>query len=686
MKKKINRKYKDVSYDKITNKRFIFFIIFIIFLFSILFIKIYQVMIKSNKIYKEKLSHLTYTKVDGSSTPRGRILDRNLNVIVDNKAVKTITYKKSKKTTNQDMIQHAYNISNHIDLDISLLNDRMKKEFLFNRDYNIFKEKATEKEKESVVMRKITQHELDEIIISRITNEELDKLTDFDKKVAYIFYLMNKGYNYDEKTIKMNATEEEYAYVSENTTKLGGFNTKIDWERVYPYGNVLKSILGSVSTSTTGIPLEKKDKYLKQGYSLNDRVGLSYLEEEYEKYLKGTKEEYEVINSHELKLNKEGKRGNDIVLSIDINLQQEVENILTNEVLRTKNEANTNYYDHSSVILTNPKTGEILAMASKKYKNGEIIDNTISILTEPITPGSVVKGASMLVGYQTGVIRIGEKIKDECIEIYSIPKKCSSVDNLGTINDITALAKSSNVYQFKTALRVNGSGEYRRGMRMFFNQDAFNIYRKMYRSFGLGEKTGIDLPVESKGYTSEDKNAGNLLDYVIGQYETYTPLQLSQYVSTIASGGDRYKLHLLKEVHEATNNNELGKKVYEYENKILNKVEVDSMFMQRVQAGFYAVMNSSGGYGVGYMPKYVRSAGKTGTSQSFIDTNNDGRIDTETITSSFIGYFPYEDPKVSIIVTSPDSSHPNSKIDYASQVTMRITQQVTNKYVSMYGV
>ena len=63
----------------------------------------------------------------------------------------------------------------------------------------------------------------------------------------------------------------------------------------------------------------------------------------------------------------------------------------------------------------------------------------------------------------------------------------------------------------------------------------------------------------------------------------------------------------------------------------------------------------------------------------------DGKIDTETITSSFIGYAPYEDPKMSIIVTSPDSSHPNSSTNYASLVTYRITQRVTETYYAMYG-
>ena len=494
---------------------------------------------------------------------------------------------------------------------------------------------------------------------------------------------MNKGYTYEEKIIKSDVSDQEYAYVSENNEILDGFNTKIDWERVYPYGDTFKSILGTVSTTSGGIPLDEKDYYLEKGYSLNDRVGLSYIEKEYEEYLHGKKALYEVVNSHEVKLVKEGSRGQDIVLSIDINLQKDLEDILSEEIREAKNEANTDYYDHSSLVIEDPRTGEILAMASKRIVDGEIIDNTTSILTSPITPGSVVKGASMLVGYNTGAIHVGERILDECIKVAGVAPKCSSVDNLGVVNDITALAKSSNVYQFKTAIRVNG-GEYHYDMKMPFKQESFDTYRNMYHSFGLGVKTGIDLPVESSGYTSKDKAAGNLLDFVIGQYETYTPMQLSQYITTIASGGERLKPHLLKEVRKSSNTEEIGDLDFEVEKVVLNKVDTSEEYMNRVKEGFVAVTNSPGGYGVGYMPTWMMPAGKTGTSQSFLDTDNDGVIDTETITSSFIAYAPYDNPKMSMVITSPDSSHPNSDTDYASLVTYHISQRVAEKFNEYY--
>ena len=666
------KRRKKVNYEIIIKRRFLGFFIGIIILFSIVLWKLGEVMLVKEKDYQKDLAILTHAKVYGTSSPRGRIYDRNYNILVDNKSLKTITYQKKKGVSALEMIEVARKIAPHLDLDYQRLTTRSKKEYFFalNREY--CDSLVTEKEKEKVVKRKMTQHELNELEIERIPEEKLE-YSEEEKKVAYIYYLMNKGYAYEEKIIKSDVTDKEYAYVSEN------------WERVYPYGDTLKSILGTVSTSSQGIPAELKDYYLEKGYSLNDRVGLSYIEKQYEDYLKGEKALYEVVSSHETKLIQEGSRGKDIVLTIDINLQQEVERILGEQILRAKGEPNTEYYDHSSVIIQDPKTGEILAMAGKRYVNGEIKDNTISILTSPITPGSVVKGASMLVGYNTGAVHIGERMLDECVKVAGVAEKCSSVNNLGVIDDITALAKSSNVYQFKIAIRVNGQ-EYFREMKLNFNQSSFDTYRSMYHSFGLGVKTGIDLPVESNGYTSKDKAAGNLLDFVMGQYETYTPIQLSQYITTIANGGERLAPHLLKEVHSSSETDEIGALESTTEKKVLNTINTAPEYMARVKEGFKAVLNSPGGYGVGYMNTAMRPAGKTGTSQSFIDTDNDGRIDTETITSSFIGYAPYDNPKMSIVVTSPDSSHPNSSTDYASLVTYRTTREIAQRYMEMYGV
>lgn len=681
----MNKRKKKINYERIINKRVFVILIALISLFSVVFIKLFMVMLIDKDKYNDKLLALTNKSITLNSSPRGRIYDRNYNVIVDNKAINTIVYKKEKGTTNKEMIELAYTVSPHLNLDVSRLTLRAKKEFYLAKYPDKCKKKIKSSEYEKVKQRKLSNKDIEELKIERISLDELNVFKDEDLKTAYLYYLMNNGYTYEEKVIKNGVTDEEFAYISENNDKLKGFNTRVDWERVYPYGDTLRTILGTVSSSSQGIPSEDKNYYLKLGYSLNDRVGLSYLEKQYESYLKGEKNVYEAVNSHELRLVKEGMRGNDIVLSIDINLQKEIDNLIDEAIIKAKSEANTEYYDHSSVIVTDPNTGEILAIASRKIVGDKIIDNVNSILISPITPGSVVKGASMLVGYETGAIKFGEKMLDECVKIAGAPEKCSSVNDLGVIDDLTAMAKSSNVYQFKTAIRVNGQ-EYYRGMKLNFNQKSFDTYRNMYHAFGLGVKTEIDLPIESAGYTSVDKASGNLLDFVMGQYETYTPIQLAQYVSTIANGGNRMQPHLLKEVRKATDKDTLGDVMYTFEPKVLNKIEVKSENLKRVQEGFYAVMHMSGGYGRGYINDRMDAAGKTGTSQSFIDTNNDGIIDTETITSSFIGYAPYNNPKVAFMVTSPNSSHTNSSNNFASLVNYRLTRAITDKYYDMYGI
>ena len=524
------------------------------------------------------------------------------------------------------------------------------------------------------------------LIFDRITDEDLSAYTEVDKEAAYIYYLMNKGYSYAEKIIKnKNVTEEEYAKISENIDNLQGFNTKLDWVRVYLYGDTFKSTLGTVSSDTQGIPEELASVYLEKGYSLDDRVGISYLEYQYEDYLKGTKPVYKIGKNNNYEIVSYGSRGNDIVLTIDIELQKYLEDTLSEEVMNASNEPNTPYYNRSFAIISNPNTGEILAMSGKQVRTNssgskEIVDYTPGIVTLPVTPGSVVKGASMLVGYKYGAINIGDTLKDECIKIKDTPEKCSW-RTMGDIDDLYALRYSSNVYQYKIAIKV-GEGNYEYNKALKIKEDAFNKYRDMYQSFGLGVKTGIDLPVESLGYTGTSKLPGHLLDFAIGQYDTYTPIQLSQYINTIANGGSRLKPYLLKEVYAPSANKEevFGELIYANSKKVLGAIDVEKQYLDRVRLGFNQVVTD--GLGYGYMGNYTNSSGKTGTSQSFIDTNNDGVVDTETISTSFVGYSPSDNPKMSIVVVSPDISTPNE--NYQSLVTKRISARIVNKYFDLY--
>ena len=527
----INKKKKtnDKKLFEIMEKRFNIIIGVICVLFLIIISRVFYLQILKNDEYTEKLSYSTEKKIESTSSPRGRIYDRNYNLLVDNEAVKTIYYKKKSGVTAKEEIELAYTIGDNISIDYSGINDTKLKDFYYKGHYEECRKKITDKEWDLYSKRKLTDKDILKLIYERI-DDEISEYDERDKKAAYIYYLMNKGYSYAEKVIKnKDVTEEEYAYISENIDNLNGFNTKLDWERVYLYGDTFKTILGSVSSNSQGIPEELAKTYLKKGYSLDDRVGISYLEYQYEDYLKGTKATYRLLSDNSYELVSEGKRGNDIVLTIDINLQKYLEEMLANEVYNAKGESGTNYYNRSFVVVSDPNTGEILAMSGKQVltnDNGEkyVVDYTPGIVTLPVTPGSVVKGASMMVGYKYGAIDIGTVINDECIKIKDTPEKCSW-RTMGNIDDIYALQYSSNVYQYKIAINVGGGTyEYNKGLSL--DLDAFKKYRDMYAEFGLGLKTGIDLPVESLGYMGISKLPGHLLDFAIGQYDTYTPIQL----------------------------------------------------------------------------------------------------------------------------------------------------------------
>lgn len=685
--KTINKIDKPRKYlQDIIEKRYLFISIFLVIFFIIIGIKLFSLQILSRDEYSTKLVSATEKTITGSSSPRGRIYDRNYNLLVDNKAIKTIYYKKESGITALEEVELAYKISDLIDVDYSKLSLYRLKNFWYVNNKELARSRIIDSEWDLYSKRKLSDSDIEDLIFERITDEDLSEYTDRDKETAYIYYLMNKGYSYAEKIIKnKDVSEVEYAKISENIDSLRGFNTKLDWERVYLYGDTFKSILGSVSSDTQGIPEELASIYLEKGYSLDDRVGISYLEYQYEDYLKGTKAVYKVGSNNEYILVSQGKRGNDIVLTIDIELQKYLEDTLSEEVLKTSSEKNTKYYNRSFAILSNPQTGEILAMSGKQVvtdTNGKksIVDYTPGIATLPVTPGSVVKGASMLVGYKYGAIKIGDVLTDECIKIKDTPEKCSW-KTMGDIDDLYALRYSSNVYQYKIAIKVgNGNYQYNKGLKI--DESAFEKYRDMYASFGLGVKTGIDLPVESLGYSGTSKLPGHLLDFSIGQYDTYTPIQLSQYINTIANGGTRLRPYLLKEVYSPSVNSEdvFGDLVYASEKDVLGTVDVDKKYMDRVRLGFNQVVTD--GLGYGYMGNYTNSSGKTGTSESFIDTDGDGVVDTETITTSFVGYSPSENPRVSIVVVSPDVGLPNT--DSQSNVTKRISAKLINKYFSMY--
>ena len=247
----------------IIEKRYILVIVVIVVCFCIIGGRLFQLQVLETEEYSEQLVAATVKYVDGESSPRGRIYDRNYNLLVDNQAVKTIYYKKEDNVTTKDEIELAYKLADMLEIDYSKLSVKMLKTFWYKNNKEEAEAKITKSERKKYNERKLSDDDLEDYIYERITDEELAVYDERGKEAAYIYYLMNKGYSYAEKIIKnKNVTDEEYALVSENIDTLMGVNTKLDWERVYLYGDVFKSILGTVSSSSQGIPSELVDYYL----------------------------------------------------------------------------------------------------------------------------------------------------------------------------------------------------------------------------------------------------------------------------------------------------------------------------------------------------------------------------------------------------------------------------------------
>jgi len=606
----------------------------------------------NNKSYAFKLSEKTHLIIEGTSAPRGKIYDVNGNVLVDNKQINNLVF-------------HYVKGINIVDVSMQLakiftLTSPTEKEMIFwykatNNTNNLL----SDKEKRLIEERKLDKDEvLDQKIISFI-----DNFTEFEKNCAKIYGVLSKGYIYAPKIIIEDISDKQIAMIINKLPP--GVSIETSYKRYYPYKDILKSIFGKVGKITK----ENKDEYISLGYNLDDEVGISYLEKYYDKYLKGTKAKYLVNDDYSLIKLTDEKKGNDLYLSIDINMQLEIENIVKKHLKQAKNYPNTEHLTDSYVIISSPKTGEIRAIVGQRYlKDDEFNDIVINNISSSFTMGSVVKGATITVGYQNNLVDVGKKIYDDCVKLKNMTEKCSWKE-LGYLDSVTALEQSSNYYQFLLAIKLAGQS-YTPNMELNISDREFNIYRDTLASYGLGIKTGIDLPNEKIGLIGSVIAPDLLLNLSIGQYDTYTPIELLTYINTLANNGQRRKPSLVKLIKDDQ------KIIYQNDYEVVDRVKISEVDMNLIHQGFYYVMNR--GTGLGFMNRNLKPAGKTGTSESFIDTNLDGYIDTKTLTLTMAGYFPYDDPEYSMIIICPNASHNNSEKDYIYYITSRISREITD--------
>ncbi|MGE7919434.1 peptidoglycan D,D-transpeptidase FtsI family protein [Viridibacillus sp. NPDC093762] len=667
----------------------LFFSIFL--LFSLLILRLGYMQIVKGEEYVRELEQTDEVTVN-SSVPRGRIYDRQGRVLVDNEPKNAITYTKLQSTTTEDMLKTANKLAKLIKMDTKPITDRDKRDFWITLNKEKAYAKVSKKEQQDInndpeLEQKEKQAKLDKLVRDRITNDELRELTKNDLQVLAIYRLMSAGYYLSPQIIKSdNVTNKEFAIVSENLSELPGVNTTTDWARVKKSA---LSILGSTTTPREGIPKNLVDYYLARDYSRNDRVGKSYIEQQYEEILQGQKA---VVKNEtngkgqvvDTKTTSEGSPGKELVLTIDSELQESVDKIVEDQLLFAKTQGGSSLLDRAFLVMMDPNTGEVLSMVGKKIDtddNGKMTVNDYSIgsFTSAYEVGSVVKPATVLTGYSLDAIEVGEQLLDTPINIAGTIK--SSVFNRNgaiMMDDLTALERSSNVYMFRTAFSIAGVN-YVPGAGLAVKQEDFTKIRNSYAQFGLGVQTGIDLPGEVEGVKGTETLSGKLLDLVIGQYDTFTPMQLAQYVSTIANGGKRIQPHVAKEVREpSVDGKSLGPVVEEFEPKVLNTIDNTTEEINHVKEGMRRVYFGSQGSGARYFndAKFT-AAGKTGTAQAIYYGPKESAYGTNTLSITHIGFAPFENPEIAYAVVVPWVT---TNADTYPAINNIIARQAVDKY------
>ncbi len=668
---------------------FLFFSIFI--LFSLLILRLGYLQIVKGETYTLELERKEEIPVN-TSVPRGRIYDRNGTLLVGNNPQKAITYTKTTSTTAEDMYKTAVKLADLIEKDTKRVNVADKKDFwilLHPKEAikKVTKEEQTTILNESDLSQKEKTRKLNKLTRDRITEEEIDSFSEQELKVLAIYREMVSGYAYSPQIVKNEeVTDEEFAAVSERLNDLQGVDTTTDWERVKISQN---TILGSTTSPLEGIPFADLNYFLARDYSRNDRVGKSYFESYYEELLKGQKTVVKNIKDRtgrviETKTVREGEPGKDLVLTIDNELQEGMEELISSKLLELKTSQYAQFLDRAFLVMMNPNTGEVLSMVGKKIvKNSdtgknEIRDYTIGTFGTSYEMGSTVKLATLLTGYEYGAAKIGETKIDEPIYLKGTKVK-RTLFNKGEsripTNDIQAIGRSSNVYMFKIAMGI-GNYSYVRNSPFRIDLAAFDKMRNSYASFGLGAKTEIDLPGEVTGI-SEGKEAGKLLDLAIGQYDTYTPLQMVQYVSTVANGGYRIAPRVLKEIHEPSPDGEvLGSLIEENGVKVLNRINNSAKEIEQVKQGmYYTYYGPNGTAGSLFKGASYEAAGKTGTAEAGYYEGEDRNLwGTRTISVTHVGFAPFDKPEIAYAVVFPhvatanvkNTPHPNNEVARAA--------------------
>ena len=425
--------------------------------------------------------------------------------------------------------------------------------------------------------------------------------------------------------LKKKLTKEEVSLVEENADRLPGIFVQEGLVREYILGQSTAHVLGY----TGEVNEEQILKYKEKGYKAGDVIGQDGIEKLYDFYLRGIsggiQVEVDARGHHRKELGrKQSLPGNNLVMTIDQTIQE-----IANEELGSR---------HGSVVVMDPRNGQILALVSKPAFDTENLHEYFTRGGHPFlnraikgqySPGSVFKIITAISALETA--NIAEYDRVECTGSITVADRvfnCWKEDGHGWVDINLALPFSCNVF-FGTI-----------GMKTGVTKKV-----EMARMFELGKATGIDLPGEKPG-SLPDRSTTDALNLSIGQGPILiTPIQLVSLISTVANGGNIWKPYLVKEILTPA-----GEKVKEFAPSIRKTVFVSSETMEIVRKGLENVMVF--GTGAGSRVAGVAIAGKTGTVQR---AHRELELDTQGF---FVCYAPADDPKIAMVVFLDRASGP----------------------------
>lgn len=527
-----------------------------------------------------------------------------------------------------------------------------------------------------------------------------------------------------------NLSERELAFIGENAATLPGISVQVDSLRDYPFGDLAGHVLGYVGQITPGLA----NQFVTLAhYQENQIVGQSGLEYTYETYLQGkVGQKIEELGASGNVIDSAGYdprpiAGYNIKLTLDAHLQSIAQESMQTAIDQYDAKNHTQITDAAAVVM-NVQTGGILAMVSYPYidpnwftlstvgKHANYLSTPgvyqNNAIENPHYPGSTVKPANMLTALKVGVITPNFNYFDASGPLYIGNHPITEDASYGWVDDIKAIAVSDDKFFYNVGLMLGkwlgSSGSYGGaplgGFANLQNWRDTDFIRgimdlvKGEMQFGLGQLTHIDLPGEvagsfyiqdAQGYqtplnvqqvqtelnkTGKYPNSGSPIDLAFmafGQAQQFTPIELAQYLATIANGGKRLQPHLLSEVLPPGMFQSLKgvqqKPIMTFHTKVQAALKLNPTYLKLVQAGLYAVCNQP--YGTAYssfVGAPYKAAGKTGTATIYLNgqkTNN----------SVFMGYAPYNNPQIAVVVMVPGAG-------FGAETSAPITRTLMDAY------